>query len=274
MSWLEGYDRRSRALLVTFVAVGSCAAVVWREHVSLRLEDADPLLAACWVGMALLAMHRVEPRRDGALAVVAFAGGALIEAWGTRSGLWVYFSREQPPLFILPAWPAAALATERVVRAVAGRLERLQQRTARGVYAVAIAGFSAWLLAWAWPGVGHPLTWVALGCVAITALTGADRRADLARFAGGALVGLPLEYWGTSRACWVYASGGTPPAVAVLAHGFATVAFARGVAALAALPRAHGRERPHDGDRSGDDASARTNGHASELAPGARRGSP
>ena len=51
-------------------------------------------------------------------------------------------------------------------------------------------------------------------------------------FTAGAAVGIFLEYWGTSRHCWTYWTKEIPPAEAVLAHGFASVAFARGVQLL------------------------------------------
>lgn len=232
---ITGYDRRSAATLGVFVVIGSVSAVVWREHVPLDLASFDPLLAACWVGMAALAIRRVDVVRDGRLAMVALLGGALIEAWGTRSGLWTYFTREAPPLFILPAWPAAALATERVSELV-GRLSPPSR--GRGVSALrwlCFAGFAALLVRWSAPGLGHPLTWVAFACVLVTMLTSADARSDSVRFAAGALVGYPLERWGTTRGCWTYWSGELPPLVAVLAHGFATVAFARGAALVAGL---------------------------------------
>lgn len=235
MSALQGFDRKSRQVLLLFAGVGLAAAVIWREHVSFRPEDIDPLLGACWVGMAALATHRVSPRHDAHLAAVAFAGGALIEAWDTRAGLWVYFTNEQPPLFILPAWPAAALATERVVRALGARAPALPARAWPPLYVLTMIAVVAAIGLWSRPGWGHPLTWVAGLCVLITALSSGDPRADLTRLVAGSLVGIPLEYWGTSRACWVYYSGETPPPVAVLAHGFATIAFARGVAFSGAL---------------------------------------
>ncbi len=231
----SGFDRRSGRLLVLFALVGSAAAVIWREYITWSLADFDPLLAACWVGMAALAIYRVDVRRDARLALVALLGGALIEAWGTRAGLWAYFTGEQPPLFILPAWPAAALATERVTDWVARRSPALSTAATRAAWLAAMVVFLATLVPWMHPGWHHPLNAVAIGCVLVTLGTVRDPRADLVRLTAGCLVGLPLEYWGTSRGCWTYWSGGTPPLVAVLSHGFATVAFARGASLLAAL---------------------------------------
>lgn len=232
---LAGFDRRSARLLGLFALVGTAAAVIWREHVSLSLDDLDPLLGACWVGMAALATHRVQVKRDARLAAVALAGGALIEAWGTRAGLWTYFTGEQPPLFILPAWPAAALATERVAGWLDRRAPSPRPLAVSALWVAAMAVFLALLIPWMAPGWRHPLNAVAAACVALTLATGRDRRSDLLRFVAGCLVGYPLEYWGTSRACWTYWSGEIPPLVAVLSHGFATVAFARGAGLVAWL---------------------------------------
>jgi len=65
--------------------------------------------------------------------------------------------------------------------------------------------------------------------------TSTDRRRDLAILLAGALLGIFLEYWGTSRWCWRYYTKEEPPWVAAVAHGFASVAFARGVWAAGGL---------------------------------------
>jgi hypothetical protein len=106
------------------------------------------------------------------------------------------------------------------------------QRVPAWVYWVAVTATVAMIAAWARPGASHPLTWVAAACAVTTVASGDDPGADLARLAGGALVGYPLELWGTTSDCWKYWSGGLPPIESVLAHGFATLAFARGAALL------------------------------------------
>jgi hypothetical protein len=46
-------------------------------------------------------------------------------------------------------------------------------------------------------------------------------------FIAGTALGYFLELWGTTRECWTYYTGQTPPLFAVLAHGMAAVAFWR-----------------------------------------------
>ena len=43
-------------------------------------------------------------------------GGLVIEAWGTQTLLWTYYTAERPPLWIIPAWPIASLTIDRLAR--------------------------------------------------------------------------------------------------------------------------------------------------------------
>jgi hypothetical protein len=229
-----GYSRQSLVLTLVVVATGTAAGVIWREYVSLTWADFDPLLVFCWLLMLALAAWRFDARRDVPLAAVAFVGGAMIETWGTRSGLWTYFTHEKPPLFILPAWPMAALATERIGRV----LERfVPRRRLRLAHAVVMLAFSGMLWSWTEVGRAHPTTLIAYAFVVVVCVTAKAPREDLVRFAAGVLLGWLLEYWGTTRLCWTYWDGKTPPLTAVFSHGFATVAFARGVSICAGIAR-------------------------------------
>lgn len=224
-----GYDKKSLALVIAVAAIGTVSGVVWRDYISLTWADFDPLLVFCWLFMVALAAWRFSFRRDLPLAAVAFVGGALIETWGTRSGLWTYFTNEKPPLFILPAWPVAALATERLTRAVERFPLKLGSQAVRAIQVATLVAFCMFLWTWTARGRSHPTTMIAYGLVAITCLTGRTPRQDVLRFVAGSLLGALLEYWGTTRFCWTYWDHKTPPLPAVLSHGFATVAFSRGV---------------------------------------------
>jgi len=221
-----GYDRRSFVVLGILAAVCSAVAVNWWELVELTF-DIDWLLTGIWAFMGALLLHRVSPRRDLTLALVALVGGLLIEAWGTQTRLWTYFTRERPPLWILPAWPVAALAIDRLARVLdtrAGWLRRLGP-----AYWVVMPGFVVFMGAFIWPTADRPATWLVFALMAAVTLIGVRKERDLVLFIAGAGLGIFLEYWGTSRHCWTYYTREIPPAEAVLAHGFASVAFARGV---------------------------------------------
>jgi uncharacterized membrane protein YoaT (DUF817 family) len=215
-------------MLGTLTAVAVAGAVIWRQYIT--FSQVDYFLVGCWALMALLMSYGVAPAHDLRLALVAFAGGAFIEWWGTQSGLWAYFTSEKPPLFILPAWPAAALATHRIARAILVLSRRLPLRK-RGWRVAWLASLAVVLIVlgpWLRPAAGNPITWVAALFFTGSLITRGDHREHLCRLMAGALLGYLLERWGTTRQCWTYWSGGTPPLASVLAHGVATLGFARG----------------------------------------------
>ncbi len=79
-------------------------------------QNIDWLLIGSWVLMTLLLMRNADLRHNLPIIVVCLIGGLVIEAWGTQTELWVYFTRERQPLWIILAWPAAGLSIDRLVR--------------------------------------------------------------------------------------------------------------------------------------------------------------
>jgi hypothetical protein len=193
----------------------------------------DWLLAGTWVAMAALLAWDVDPRRDLLLLAVGFTGGFVIEWWGTNTLLWSYFTEQRPPPWILPAWPIAALSIERVRRLLdrfvsTRRFAPPSASAFRASYWCAILAFDLLLLAFVWPSRTEPASWVVGVLILAVTLRCPEPRRDVLLFAAGSLLGIFLEYWGTSRECWTYYNRQVPPPAAVFAHGFASVAFARG----------------------------------------------
>jgi len=60
----------------------------------------DWLLIGLFVFMSLTIVSRADLRRDGLILFVATLGGLVIEAWGTQTNLWFYYTSERPPLWI------------------------------------------------------------------------------------------------------------------------------------------------------------------------------
>jgi lysylphosphatidylglycerol synthetase-like protein (DUF2156 family) len=185
--------------------------------------------------MILLLAWGVRLRRDVILVFTAFCGGFLIEWWGTSTELWTYFTRERPPLWIIPAWPVAALATERLTRLLERGLPRrgtwqwrLAQLAILGVFIVAMMRFMA-------PGWANGSSKLVLAIMLVVTVFSATARRDVALFVAGSALGWLLEYWGTTRNCWTYYTHETPPLVTAFAHGFATVAFSRAAVVLQAV---------------------------------------
>jgi hypothetical protein len=238
--------RSSYILLSGFLATIFIIAVVWWPLVQDVLSFIDPhrpiwgqldwLLLGNFAAMSLLIMAGADLRLDARIILVGLAGGLTIESWGTQTQLWTYYTLERPPLWIVPAWPVASLAIDRLVRL----LDRLAPRRPRlypAIYAIVFPAFFGLMLDFAWPTRGQSLTLASLALVAFLLLTPTEPRTAVLTFAAGSALGYFLELWGTTRACWTYYTLQTPPLFAVLAHGMAAVAFWRAGLAAQALAR-------------------------------------
>ncbi|MFN7142671.1 MAG: hypothetical protein ACK4YP_02765 [Myxococcota bacterium] len=223
----NGYDRRSLAALGVLAATYAAVAVLF-THLIDTSQPMDWLLFGIWAFMTATLAWGVDVARDVKLAAVAFVGGLVIEWWGTTTSLWTYYTDERPPLWILPAWPVAALAIERLALVTRQALPAAARHAWWGL----LPAFVAWMTWFAWPTVGIGSTQVVIALMVGVLATSRDRHRDVAILVAGALLGVFLEYWGTSRWCWRYYTREEPPLVAAVAHGFASIAFARGVATL------------------------------------------
>jgi hypothetical protein len=227
-----GYGKKSWLALGLLVTLGGIVGYRWSDLLDAN-GTMDWFLAGTWIGMALLITWDVNPRRDAVLLLVGFVGGGVIEWWGTNTRLWTYFTLERPPLWILPAWPIATLAIDRSWRI----LERLvielggSDSDARGFrigYWLCVPTFVVTMLFFArhtWSIFATQV--VGVGMILLTLRLKQPRR-DFLVFTAGSFLGIFLEYWGTSRMCWTYYTREVPPMVAIVAHGFAAIAFARG----------------------------------------------
>lgn len=191
----------------------------------------DWLLLAIFALMISLIMVGADLRRDVIIVAVGMLGGLAIEAWGTQTRLWHYQTQERPPLWIIPAWPIAALAIDRLVQLANRQLAGLCGNTS-GVslvvatgYWLALPAFYGLMLYFVWPTLHKSLTIAVLILCAGAILAPVNRRMALLTFVAGSGLGFFLELWGTTRACWIYHTGQTPPLFAVLAHGMAALVF-------------------------------------------------
>jgi hypothetical protein len=224
----------------------------------------DWLLLGLFLFMSLTIVARADLRRDSLIIFVATIGGLVIEAWGTQTNLWHYYTSERPPLWIVPAWPIATLSIDRITRALEyliASMEKLRvevgrppakllptgsRRTIRLIgglfrfrtwYWIIFAAFLALMAAFVAPTFDKPYTILAALLCIFLVLTPTDRRRAGLVFIAGSALGYFLELWGTTRECWTYYTFQTPPLFAVLAHGMAAVAFWRTGLVLQALSR-------------------------------------
>ncbi len=207
------------------------------------LAQVDWLLLFDFAAMFLFIMARADPRSDAPVLLVGLLGGTVVESWGTRTHLWSYYTLESPPLWILPAWPIATLAIDRLSGELDRRTEHWPRKLLQAAYWPLFLGFAGLLLAFVWPTLDQPLSALAVAVLLYLILTPRDRRVEVLTFVAGSGLGYFLERWGTTLECWVYYTGQTPPLFAVLAHGMAAVAFWRAMQALRQLKLPLARRR-------------------------------
>jgi hypothetical protein len=232
-----GWNRSSYYLLSAFLATIFVIAVVWWPLVEENLSyfdrsrslwvQVDWLLLGNFAAMSFLIMTGADLKADVLIVLVGFGGGLVIESWGTQTNLWTYFTSERPPLWIIPAWPIASLAIDRLFRMMRRLTTAPRPTLFRTAYWLIFPAFYALMLVFVWPTADKSLTVMALILCAFLILTPTDHRLMVLTFAAGTGLGYFLERWGTTRFCWTYYTEQTPPLFAVLAHGMAAVAFWR-----------------------------------------------
>lgn len=236
------WNATSYTLLSGFLALIGLILYVWwplaEEYLSLFNPDfplwkqLDYLLIGNFLVMTLLIMTNADLKHDLPLAVVGLIGGLVIEAWGTQTGIWSYYTNERPPLWIVPAWPIATLSIDRLYRLINHLGRKLNEKIITVAYWIILGAFLALMLWFILPTLDKSLTITAFILCIFLICTPTDKRAMLFIFVMGAALGYFLERWGTSRLCWTYYTQETPPLFAVLAHGMASVAFWRANRAL------------------------------------------
>ncbi len=223
------WTRTSSFLLSLMLAIIGLVIIVWWPLVQDYIYYFNPnypiwiqidwLLVGIFLFMSILITIGADIRTDALLVVVGFAGGFIIESWGTHTGLWAYYTGETPPLWILPAWPIAALTIERMVRIILPAFRKLNALWVKWLFAISFSGFIAYMIYFVFPTISTVFTFIAiLGVIGIVLFPG-ERKYALVTFIAGSLLGIFLEYWGTTRECWTYYTLQKPPLFAIFAHG-------------------------------------------------------
>ena len=212
------------AILLLMATICLGVGIFWNELFEQNLADINSFLISIWVAMTALLCWRVQPARDGALILISLVGGSVFEWWGTSAQLWYYFTGERPPIWILPAWPVAALAAVRVAALVEWIFAR-QKVNWRILYWILTITFTVGMIRFLWPAIGLFTSKVAVGLMIVVMASSKSPKEDVCSFAAGSFLGFFLEYWGTSRSCWTYYTQEIPPPITVVAHGFAPMEY-------------------------------------------------
>ncbi len=197
----------------------------WWNHI-------DWLLIGIFTFMTATIIFRANLKNDALLIFVGLCGGLVIEAWGTQTNLWHYYTAERPPLWIIPAWPIANLSIDRISKALNHLLKKYAPSSLDGnffkiVYWLIFGFFMILMTAFVAPTLDKSFTIVSLLICTVIIFTPTDHRKAVIIFIAGTALGYFLELWGTNMHCWTYYTQETPPPFAVLAHGMAAVAFWR-----------------------------------------------
>ena len=237
-----GWNRTSYVMMSSFLLLIFVIGYVWwpllEEYISTYNPDLpfwiqfDWLLLGIFLVMSLLIMAKADVKKDLPIVFVGLVGGLVIESWGTQTELWVYYTFERPPLWIIPAWPIASLSIDRLYRLMNLKIKFNHKKLLSFLYWLVFIGFYIYMLYFVVPTIDKSLTIMALFLCAFLILTPVNKKAMLFTFLAGSGLGYFLELWGTTRYCWMYYTGQTPPFFAVLAHGMAAVAFWRVVQLL------------------------------------------
>ncbi len=222
-------------LISGFIFIIVLIIIVWYPLVEEYFAYYDPaypwylqmdwLLIGIFLFMSAMIMINADLRRDSLLILIGLAGGLCIEAWGTNSELWAYYTNERPPLWIIPAWAIAAVSIERMARLSSPWFNRISDKWVTRIFFAAMIFFLALFLIFILPREFNLLNLLAYLAVITLVLIPQDRRLSLVTFLMGASLGFFLEYWGTSCECWQYYNRAVPPLFSVLAHGIASMAF-------------------------------------------------
>jgi hypothetical protein len=221
------------ALLVVYFWWPLARAMLWRvDWNGAWWLDLDWLLIGIFTFMSATIVARANLKTDALIIFTAVCGGLAIEAWGTQTNLWHYYTSERPPLWIIPAWPIATLSIDRITRTLDFAFkkwasEHPHKTFFKALYWIIFVFFMGLMAFFIAPTFDKPFTVLSfLLCLTIM-FTPTDHRRTVLIFIAGMILGYFLELWGTTRHCWTYYTRETPPLFAVMAHGLAAVAFWR-----------------------------------------------
>jgi cell division protein FtsW (lipid II flippase) len=230
-------SRAGYTLLSAFLAIILLIIIVWwplvEEYVGYFnpaypiWRQLDWLLIGIFLFMSVMIMLKADLKVDAWIVLVGVFGGLSIESWGTQTQLWTYFTNERPPLWIIPAWPIASLAIDRIYRYLDRMTRNLPGKFFSVLYWIIFICFLLLMVSFVRPTLDKSLTWLALAICLLLTFSRNNQRKNVLLFIAGAGLGYFLERWGTTRECWTYYTRQTPPLFAVLAHGLASVAFFR-----------------------------------------------
>ena len=233
------FNKLSAALLAFVVcAMASIITLEWDLFYDYHSRvGADWLLIGNFTFMLFFLTMGASFRKDTLIMFIALIGGLFIESWGTQTELWRYYTEfppynnpSRPPWWIIPAWPISSLAINRMYLFLDALVLKPYLRSFQVAYWVFCINFAyifyqfthhTWHLGWT------KIFTVLM--IIMLAFPRNDHRKYVLILIAGTSLGYFLEYWGTTRRCWIYYTEEPLPLMIIFAHGVASVGFTRGV---------------------------------------------
>jgi hypothetical protein len=146
---------------------------------------------------------RITPKRDALIVLYATLLGWLVEAWGTRTGVWAYYTGETPPLWIIPGWTLGALVIDRAAEAVEARFGGRLAARRSAVYWGYAAAYALVFWSFVWPAAPRLSSAAVFALLAAGLLYRPDPR-DARFLLTGLVYVFCADFWGTTNGCWAY----------------------------------------------------------------------
>ncbi|MBI5241661.1 MAG: hypothetical protein HY926_14405 [Elusimicrobia bacterium] len=146
---------------------------------------------------------RITPKRDALIVLYASLLGWIVEAWGTRTGVWAYYTGETPPLWIIPGWTLGALVIDRAAGAVEARWGGWIAVRSRTIYWGYAAAYTLVFWAFVLPAAPRPASAAVFAFLGAWLLYRPDPR-DARLLLTGLVYVFFADFWGTSNGCWAY----------------------------------------------------------------------
>jgi hypothetical protein len=146
---------------------------------------------------------RIDPKRDVLIVIYATILGWLVEAWGTRVGVWSYYTGERPPLWIIPGWTLGALVIDRAADEVESRFGLRLASLNRSLYWGYVVAFALVFWCFVLPAAPQLSSLAVFGLLAAGLIVRPDPR-DLRFLLTGLVYVFFADFWGTTNECWAY----------------------------------------------------------------------
>ena len=206
----------------------------WERTIRLLPSQGLAVLAELLI-MVSLTLVKSNYRNDVPLFLSAFVLAYWGEWWGTTRGVWAYYGRETPPLYVVFTWGVCLLTVYHLDLLLRGGERKREGKHGSWIQKLSLFALPAIGLVLTWEGIIkidwmkvvdiHAIAGVLVACFLI--LKDFDWNETFWIFISGTLLGGLYEYLGTATGNWQYAIGEGMPILIAPLWGMACVAMVK-----------------------------------------------